>query len=373
MTQKLDYLIDSLRLNLKKIKDTFPGMKIGFMLGSTVGSDHNDFPYSTPIRRYELEVIFGAIVFKQADAIVLAFLFADSVDKFYVDIEKKLLIDPNPDYSMLEKYGIPSENIPKKLQPELGNISKAIRAYVENEKIIAYKANDLTVEAVWSFVVSHFQELSGKKGVIVGLGNIGSKLCLKLVESGCDIKVFSRNSVHDKMIVDGLNEIKNKAALASISLTRTIEFELLSADFIVLTASSKAVLSEYQIKYCNKCTLIVDVGKGNLDQSALECAINKNISVWRADITAYLPIALSQHKSLSQEYREKFGRSNSGELNLVSGGFIGLKYDLVVDNFMKPTLFYGVCDGHGGFLPPSNEITKEQLKKFNILIEKGLQ
>lgn len=364
MTNHLNDLIFSLNHNLEKIVKNFPNSKIGFMLGSTVSKKHDETPYPTPIRSLGGEVIFGAIVFNQIHAIVLASLFAHKVSKFYVDIEKKLPIDLNPNYEILKKYNV-KFSFKLNVAPELGNISKAIREYVEKDKIIPYKANDLTVDAVWSFIASFYEELSGRKAVIFGLGNIGSKLSLKLVESGCEVRVCGKEPIRERIIVDGLNQIKNRAVLASIAVSSSLEFELLTADVLILAANATSVISKKQIQHASKCTLVIDIGKGNLDHSSLNLLIEKGVPVWRADISTYLPVALSQHKALSYEYTEKFGRRSLGALNVVSGGYVGMKNDLVVDNYANPTLVHGVCDGNGGIVSPDSTQVKDLIAEFH--------
>jgi 5,10-methylene-tetrahydrofolate dehydrogenase/methenyl tetrahydrofolate cyclohydrolase len=366
MINSIEQIIDYLDNQYVEIKERHAAKKIGFMLGSTVSRDPNQKPYATPVRGYKDEVIFGAIVFNQVDAIIIASRFKDKVDKFYIDIEKKLAIDLNPKYDLLNLYGIDSKLIANKNQPELGNISQAISKIVSKKKLIPYKANDLTVEAVWNFTGNFFGELSGKNIFIVGLGNIGSKLALKFVESGVDVKVHGTDSRRDKNIVESLNEIKNRAVLASISLAKTLEFDLLNADCLILATSSLSVIKSHHVKCANKCSLVIDVGKGNLDPEALELFIKNDVSVWRADITTYLPIALSQNRVLSEDYSRKFGRNLVGGIGIVSGGYVGKKNDVVVDDYSNPKKAHGVCDGHGGFLDPNNEAAISLVEKLYI-------
>ena len=57
-----------------------------------------------------------------------------------------------------------------------------------------YKSNDITVNSVESLVNDYFSNdtrgVSGKKILIIGVGNIGSKIALRLVETGANISLF---------------------------------------------------------------------------------------------------------------------------------------------------------------------------------------
>ena len=73
----------------------------------------------------------------------------------------------NPDYSLLDKFRI-SSHIKNKYnsglpnQTEFGNISKVCRDVVKKSQVYSYKANDITIDAIWLFLVDYFHDLSGK-------------------------------------------------------------------------------------------------------------------------------------------------------------------------------------------------------------------
>ena len=49
-----------------------------------------------------------------------------------------------------------------------------------------------------------------------------------------------------------------------------------------------------------------------------------------------------------------YGNKFFGEQCLCSGGFVGNKDDLIVDDFNNPNWFYGFCNGSGGVHYKSN-------------------
>lgn len=368
MKSQVDQIVDSLLLKLAGIREFEPQVDVYFMLGSTVSKNPKQLPYTTPLRRYDDYVVLGAIVFNQIDAMVLAKVFGSLVDRFYVDVEKKLPIDYAPNYELIEKYDIHLPDQKKSGAPELGNISHAVLPIIDNKIYFPYKANDITVDAVWTFVASFVGDLSGKNILLVGLGNIGSKLSLKFVESGADVSVIGTREYRDLAIINSLNTIKNKAVLAQIHLSNSIEFSALRADVIVLAASGGEVFWGKEAECSVQCKLVVDVGKGNLSEDALEVFHGKGIAVWRADISDYLPTMISQSKIIKYDAFKKFGFRLVGEYKIISGGWVGRVGDVVVDNFNDPKTIIGICDGKGGF----KDYTDHELLAILRLIKSSL-
>ena len=52
--------------------------------------------------------------------------------------------------------------------------------------------------------------------------------------------------------------------------------------------------------------------------------------------------------------------------NLVSGGFLGRKNEIVVDNVRNPKMVYGIADGRGDFV---RQFSIQQVERFKKLID----
>ena len=368
--KSLSALISKLNSNLfeiSKLKKQNPKKKIGFMLGTTISSEKTPSPYLTPIRVYDNFFIFGAIVFDQTIAIIIASLISKNVDYFFVDVEKKIPVDKSPNHVLLKdfkiKFDLPNSRI------EFGNLSKSVIPYVQKEKLIGYKSNDLTVSAVWAFVSNHFVELSGKRIFIYGMGNIGSKLSLKLVESGANIFTFSKNKSLGILKVFLLNLIKHKYVLSKIKNVFFYRNSLSQSDCIIISSSQKDSFTSKLARHVKEKTLIIDISKGGISTEAINILYIKKCILWRANITDYLSSYLATLDNLKTNLFNNFGYKTIYGLRLISGGFIGDYGDVVVDNYKKPKILYGICDGKGGFLKHNNKVylqTIKILKKFNF-------
>ena len=89
----------------------------------------------------------------------------------------------------------------KKIKPKNnktpGNIERRVRESVKKSKMLIYKGNDLTVDAIDLFLTYFFKDnirgLGGKKILIIGAGNIGSKLAQILLERGSRVFINRRS------------------------------------------------------------------------------------------------------------------------------------------------------------------------------------
>ena len=177
-----------------------------FMIGNTANSDTNLLPYRTPLRKIVGGYVLGSVVFTQTQAIILASIVDGLVDYIFIDAEKKLVTIPSPDLEPFEFFNLSHFRPIKSV--EYGNISRACIKVIDKTPVYEYKANDITIEATWHFLIEKYTDLSGKNIVIIGAGNTGSKLALKLVECGSSISLVTNNSGRTKKVVEGLNRIK---------------------------------------------------------------------------------------------------------------------------------------------------------------------
>ena len=179
--------------------------KIIFTIGNTADWNKNSKPYLTPVRKIDSAYVFGIIIYTQCQSIIISSIVDGKVDYIFVDAEKKLPLLKNPDYTALKLFNIKQSDIVIS-KHEYGNISSICNNFIKLSRLHLYKGNDLTVETTWTFLVNFFKELSGKKFVIVGTGNIGSKLALKLVESGANITLIPKKN--SKSIIKKLIQTK---------------------------------------------------------------------------------------------------------------------------------------------------------------------
>ena len=127
MYEDLNHLkqwVDEILSTIKKLNSKKNNSEIlVFMIGNTSQDIGEGRPYITPIRELSNGYVFGSIVYSQAQAIILSHLIDGQVDYIFVDAEKKLPINNQPDHRPLEHFGVKQLNINTEGLVEYGNIS----------------------------------------------------------------------------------------------------------------------------------------------------------------------------------------------------------------------------------------------------------
>ena len=324
------------------------GKKTGFTIGNTAKKSEEGL-YFTPIRNSILMVLGGIIVYSESQAIEIAKALDGKVDYILVDAEKK----------------IPAE---MSLLGEPANVERAVRESIKESRLWIYKGNDLSVEAVDTLLTeltkNRITGIGAAKVTILGAGNLGAKLALKLVERGAHVTVTQRKKEKLDAIVKALNLIKPDYTTSNISGTLDNEAAAKGAEILIGATQGIPVITTKIIEDLADKAIILDVGKGTLYPEAISLAEKKNIDIYRLDITAALEGLISALWATDDIVNTKMGRRQLHNESLVSGGLLGRENEMVVDNVWDPSRVYGIADGNGDFV---RELKNEQLLRIENL------
>ena len=338
----------------KKLKDTLEilskSKKIKcFFLGNTAKNEKSTF-YITDIRENNKFIFASAIIFNDESAKKISKILDGKVKFILVDTEKKVI----------------SINTKK-----IVNIEKSTKEMIKKSEIFTYKGNDLTVEAADTFINNYFIQdirgVGGKKILIIGSGNIGFKLGLKLVENGASVYLYRRSNKVLNNITNSINYIKPKGTIAKAYRLNKIGHNLNSFDIIIGATDGKSVLSEQHVNNFKNGIVVLDIGKGIFQKKGLETAINNKIKLFRLDVTpayfAYLENIISTKKLSNFKL---FKTKKYGDLSIATKGILTEKDTIIVDNLNKPKKIYGISDGYGSFKKTNPRKVKLIEKKLKI-------
>ena len=102
------------------------------------------------------------------------------------------------------------------------------------------------------------------------------------------------------------------------------------------------------VENMSKTGTVIDIGKGTIFQNAIDACNKQGIETWRLDLTAIINSLIASSRSMQNLIRSSLGRREIAEdTYIVSGGFIGSKYDIIVDSYLEPKPMFGVCEGSG--------------------------
>jgi hypothetical protein len=314
--------------------------KIVFTIGST-SKINNHKSYITPVRRVSGFIIVGVNIYLKKEFVKLAKIICKYVDYIFIDCEKKI-----------------KQNI---------SIISLINEKKKFTNVFFYKGNDLTVEATDDLISYCFRKevygIQNKKICILGAGNIGSKLALKFVERGAKVNIVRRNIDKLKIITKALNIIKPRFEKQIINCFSSNLAASKDAEIILGCSSSKnPIVNSSLLRECKNVRVIVDIGKGSISKDAVNYAMRNSIKIFRLDISYSLLSMVINKINVDKFFSTKMGRKKIKNRFLVSGGQMGKKGDLIVDDFNKPNILYGIADGKGDFL---NRFNNFSYRRFN--------
>jgi len=336
-----------------------------FVISTTSKSYKTQLPYLTPFRDFPDFIVCGAVIFTQSQARRLALIIEPHFDKIIVDVEKKVSF-----------FGdcIPGSNLSSSEDPlfrtldyvELGNISAELSALKStlSPSVHFFKANDVTIDSIWLMLESILGTFDGKKITIVGAGNIGSKLALKLVESGANVTINRRDHYKGYAIAEVLNLIKPTSTFASVCYELDMNKACYLADVVIGATNGIPAITGSHLKGCSRSVLCIDAGKGSFSSDAIQFLASHRVPFYRTDITSGLFGCLSSILYNSHAMHSSCGFEEFEGVRVVSGGIYGYKNDIVVDNYKNITQIFGVCDGTGDF---KSELSSEDQRRIEKL------
>ena len=317
---KINYLLKLLNSKAKKKRK-----KTCFLIGNTKKKFSNNF-YLTPYRESQKTIYMGAIVNNNKTAKDIAKKIDGNVNYVFVDIEKKIS----------SKLDI------------LTNIERATKETINKSIIKNYKPNDITVNSIENFVQDYFRKdlrgVGGKKILIIGAGNIGSKIALRLLESGGLVGIFRRNRKKLRIINNAINVIKPSYTEAKSSIVNENQLEIENYDIIIGCADIKIKFKK--INNLKKQPLIVDVGQGMFSKNYQKLLSHKKVPVFRLDVENSLSSFIDSTISTEDFFSSGFVK-NFGKFRLIKKGILGNSGDIIVDNVIVPKRIIGVCGNRG--------------------------
>ncbi len=362
----------SLAINLRAQAKKTDSLAI-FTISSTAKNSHESLPYLTPMRHIVHGFIGGSVVFSQTQAILLSRYIDGLVDQILVDAEKKIGISLGINLKVLDSFGLKligdKENA--RVHIEMGNLSAACALYIKKSDFHEYKPNDLTVEAVWQTLTRKYRVLSGKKVAIIGSGNIGFKLALKLVESGCQVEMVRRDLTRGMLMADTINIVKPKSTIAIAHYNSDPLQASLFSDALIGCTNGSPVITWEMIQSMKPDSIVIDVGKGSIFKDAIQKASANGIPINRCDISSAIDGLIAAIQRNDMIMKEKMGRREIEKgIFVVSGGYMGFNNDIIVDNYLKPSQIIGVADGAGDIKMKLSAKDRSNIKHLEQLIFK---
>jgi len=229
------------------------------------------------------------------------------------------------------------------------NIFEKILRVVKKSKVYAIKGNDFSADSAYAMLCSILDSLTRKKICIIGAGNIGSKVALKLLESGAKVFIINSNRRSSVRVANAINTLKpiecsdNVIAITKKELPQDM-------DCVIGFTRGIPVITKEIVLRVRKGGLILDGGAGTISLDGIQEAKKKRLRILKLDIrmgfASYANLMLNTEKLVSRIS----GIRKINNFSIVAGGVIGNKGDVVLDSLNKPKKILGVADGKGKLL-----------------------
>ena len=230
------------------------------------------------------------------------------------------------------------------------NLMEIANEVIKHSNILPYKPNDVTLEAADQLILHQLGvDLTGKKVLVYGTGNIAFKLALRLLEREADVSIAGRNLDKVQSLVTTLNMIKPRYSGA---IAREHQEDLsFKYDGLISFLSSEKVIDSTMAVHIKPSGFAIDGGIGNFQGTFIVDSLEKGISVLRLDVRLGNPFLIAGITSLSSEnefFNTVIGAHQMGDMKLVAGGIIGEAGSIIVDRIKSPTQIIGIANGYGG-------------------------
>jgi len=251
--------------------------------------------------------------------------------------------------------------------PDVTNLEIDVIKRVEKSKLHTFKPNDLTVEALDALIAQLKTPIAENKIAVIGAGNIGSKIALKMVERGANVYITRRSSVKLKKIADGLNAIKSDYIDAKVYYTTDNLTASIDADIIIGTTPGAPSITVEMVNNMKSGGIIIDVGNGTLFPDAIEQAKHGDIKLICLSMKPGYDGALETIFK-TEEVISNQNDKTMGNFSIISGGILGKRGDIIVDNVNNPNKILAIADGTGDVI---SNMDAEEFQD-NIMIIKHL-
>ena len=294
-----------------------------FTIGVTKNVNNKSL-FFPPLRYSPKAICANAIVFSDEEASEIARAVDGIVDVILVDAEEKS----------------------KRLKSLIDTVTSATRI----SRILTFKGNDLTADAADALIAQLVPNIKNKKVSIIGAGNLGTKIALKMMERGANVVITRTNEEVINKVADGLNLIKPKEC-DSFAVGMIDNLEACKGAYVIIAcAQGLPIITSDMVNSMNSEGIIIDAGIGTVSQKAIETAKEKEIRILRLDMRTGFAGAMTTIFETENFVKNVMGSRELNGIRIVAGGIVGRKGDIVVDNISNPAKVLGIADGIGGLL-----------------------
>ncbi len=207
---------------------------------------------------------------------------------------------------------------------------------VSVSKILSYKDCDAQVNATEAMVAQLLDGIKNKKIGVIGADPLVSKLILRLSDRGCEV----------------------------VGLDRQV-------DMLIGISPFTPVIDQVNLQSLKTGGIVIDAGPGSVAAEAIDQLHRLGITMYRVDMRAGLSGEIINVLETHELKHKIMGKGKIAQVDVVAGGIIGRRGDIVIDSISMPTRVIGVADGKGQLLLDADaEVHSDNVKQVRLEIAK---
>jgi hypothetical protein len=261
-------------------------------------------------------------------------MFNGRIKHLFVDTDKKMPVN------LMGNTGT-------MLGPQYNNLEQVALDFLQESKpsfkVHVWSSSEATVNSALSTVRLLTERSRIRRIALYGLGHIGSKLCLRLVEQGFYVNCSTRDHSKGLAIVNSINLIVPIYTMARASYYHDIYTCAAGCDLLIsCTSAIDCIQPEIFLAMSDVCSYI-DVGKRNIDPLKIRTRPNQVLTPLRLDITGSI---IGKFKELTESPCAKIPQVvvDSKGVRYIEVGYMGVPGDRIVnciDNIDEPIGYIG--------------------------------
>lgn len=243
----------------------------------------------------------------------------------------------------------------------------ATQLAVSNGIVVAYCSDYSTwVSSAIAFMLEIEQQNKGRAGfndkrLLVGKGFLATRMVMEMADRGMDVYVYAKE--YPKMVfptAGGSVEVQSSYVHRVDDLASVGFDTLIGCGLQQKTAFVEELLAM-------QFGLIFDIGTNNFTSDFVSRQRLGGAQIYRSDDRAGVSGMVVNMMETRELVSSRLGRTVIGGIPVVSGGYVGEKGDVVVDNYNDAHSVLGVAEGDGTFksaLTAEDEYNIGKIKKL---------
>ncbi len=198
--------------------------------------------------------------------------------------------------------------------------------------------------------------------LLIGRNPLATQMVLELINKGIDVSLLREEYPSPQFPITCGTITIDSEHIHFVDSTSCVDLDVLIGCEIQHTSPWLHQLSASRFKF------IYDIGTQNFSQPFIDTQRDNGASIYRSDDRAGISGIVVNLMETAQLISSRLGRTSIGGIPIVSGGYVGLPGDIVVDNYLDAHSILGVANGDGSFKKDLTTADTINLQRINKII-----